>query len=196
MSATTGARMTVKDDVAPYVLDASASRFTIRAFASGLFSGFGHNPTIDVKDFKGEARFAPGTLENASLNFSINADSLAVGDDASPKDREEIETRMKQDVLETSRFPEISYQSNEVISKAIGDTRFSVVLKGDLTLHGVTRPQDIPAQVLLMNGTLRASGDFSLLQTDFDIRLVSVAGGTLKVKDELKLSFNIVARQA
>ncbi len=188
--------MTVKDDVAAYVLDASASRFTIRAFASGLFSGFGHNPTIDVRDFKGEARFAPGTLEHASLNFSIDADSLTVGDDASPKDRQEIETRMKQDVLETSRFPEISYQSNEVISKAIGDTRFSVVLKGDLTLHGVTRPQDIPAQVLLMNGTLRASGDFSLLQTDFDIRLVSVAGGTLKVKDELKLSFNIVARQA
>jgi len=64
-----------------------------------------------------------------------------------------------------------------------------------LTLHGVTRPLEIPAQVLLANGTLQASGDFSLLQSDFDIPLVSVAGGTLKVKDELKLSFNIVARQ-
>jgi polyisoprenoid-binding protein YceI len=187
--------MTAKDEAAPYIFDAAASRFTIRAFASGLFSGFGHNPTIAVQDFTGEARFAPETPDKSSLKFSIRADSLTVSDDVNSKDRQEIETRMKQDVLETSRFPEISFQSNEVISRAVGDTRFSVVLKGDLTLHGVTRPLEIPAQVLLANGTLQASGDFSLLQSDFDIPLVSVAGGTLKVKDELKLSFNIVARQ-
>jgi hypothetical protein len=40
---------------------------------------------------------------------------------------------------------------------------------------------------------LRASGDFSLNQTDYGIKLVSVAGGALKLKDELKFSFEIVA---
>ncbi len=187
--------MSAKDETVPYIIDASASRFTVRAFASGLFSGFGHNPTISVPDFAGEARFDPETLEQASLKFSVHADSLAVADDVNAKDRQDIENRMKQDVLETSRFPEILYQSTQIIAKAIGGPRFSVVLKGDLTLHGVTRSQDILAQVMLVDGTLRASGDFSLLQSNFDIRLVSVAGGALKVKDELKLNFNIVARQ-
>jgi len=34
---------------------------------------------------------------------------------------------------------------------------------------------------------------FSIRQTTFGIKLVSVAGGTLKLKDDLKYSFDIVA---
>jgi len=187
--------MSLKDEAVPYILDASASIFTVRAFASGLFSGFGHNPTISVRDFSGEARFVPGTLQSASLDFSVRADSLRVTDDVSAQDRDDIENRMRNDVLEVSRYPEIAFRSNQVISKPVSEVRFAVTVKGDLTLHGVTCPQDIAAQVMVVDGTIRASGDFSLLQTKFGIRLVSVAGGTLKVKDKLKLSFNIVARQ-
>jgi hypothetical protein len=42
---------------------------------------------------------------------------------------------------------------------------------------------------------LRAYGEFSIKQSDFKIRLVSVAGGALKVKDELKLAFDIIAKK-
>jgi hypothetical protein len=45
------------------------------------------------------------------------------------------------------------------------------------------------------NGRLKVSGTFSILQSDYEIKLVSVAGGALKVKDELKFSFQIVARK-
>ena len=33
-------------------------------------------------------------------------------------------------------------------------------------------------------------------QSDYEIKPVSAAGGTVKLKDELKLSFDIVARKA
>ena len=42
---------------------------------------------------------------------------------------------------------------------------------------------------------MRAFGEFSLWQTDYHIRLVAVAGGTLKIKDEVKLKFDLVARR-
>ena len=42
---------------------------------------------------------------------------------------------------------------------------------------------------------LRANGNFSILQSDYGIRLVSVAGGALKVKDELKISFDVNAKK-
>jgi hypothetical protein len=45
----------------------------------------------------------------------------------------------------------------------------------------------------IMSTELRASGEFSLLQTDFRIKLVSAAGRTIKLKDELKSSFDISA---
>ena len=75
------------------------------------------------------------------------------------------------------------------------DALYSAVLKGSLTLHGVSRSQPINVRVALLGSMLRASGDFSLNQTDYGIKLVSVAGGALKLKDELKFSFEIVARR-
>ena len=68
-------------------------------------------------------------------------------------------------------------------------------LNGNLSLHGVTRMLPVPAQVTLIGDMLRASGEFSILQSNYGIRPVSVAGGTLKLKDELKFTFDIVARK-
>jgi len=42
---------------------------------------------------------------------------------------------------------------------------------------------------------LRASGKFSLMQSDYGIKPISVAGGALKVKDELQFSFEMVLRK-
>ena len=39
----------------------------------------------------------------------------------------------------------------------------------------------------------RAQGAFSLKQSDYGIKPVSVAGGTIKVKDELRFTLDIVA---
>jgi hypothetical protein len=47
----------------------------------------------------------------------------------------------------------------------------------------------------LLGDTLRANGEFSLSQTSYGIKPVSIAGGSLKLKDELKCSFDILARK-
>jgi hypothetical protein len=43
--------------------------------------------------------------------------------------------------------------------------------------------------------SLRAQGSFSLLQSDYGMKIASVAGGTLKLKDELKFAYFIVCRR-
>ena len=43
---------------------------------------------------------------------------------------------------------------------------------------------------------MRAKGEFTLKQTDYGIKLVSVAGGALKIKDELKFTFDVLAHPA
>jgi hypothetical protein len=47
--------------------------------------------------------------------------------------------------------------------------------------------------VFVNGATLRAAGDVSILQSDYDIQPVTAAGGTIKLKDEVKLSFDITA---
>ena len=77
----------------------------------------------------------------------------------------------------------------------MGDSLYSAALDGLLMLHGVTASEPVTARVAVFGDILRASGNFALSQTDYGIKLVSVAGGALKVKDELKFSFEIVARR-
>jgi polyisoprenoid-binding protein YceI len=178
-----------------YTVDGRSSRFTVRAFATGMLAAMGHNPTICVRDLKGEVDFNPERLTAGSFRLAIQASSLSVQDDISDKDRREIERIMNQDVLETAKFPDITYLSSTISIAKIGDMLFSATLNGDVTLHGVTRSQTIAARVAVLGSMLRASGEFTLNQTDYGIKLVSVAGGAIKLKDEIKFSFEIVARR-
>jgi polyisoprenoid-binding protein YceI len=181
--------------LAHYAIDPAMSRFTIRAFATGMFSAFGHSPTFAVRDFSGEVQFAPGTLEQACLTLKIKAASLNVQDDVREKDKREIERTMNEQVLESSKYPEIAFKTTGVSAKKSGENQYLLNLAGDLTLRGVTKPQPVAAHVVLVGNTLRAHGDFSVLQTAYGIKPVSVAGGAVKLKDELKCTFDILARK-
>jgi polyisoprenoid-binding protein YceI len=179
--------------ISAYRLDPKPSRFTIRVTAGGLLSAFGHNPLIGVREFSGEVRFDPASPESASIRMQIPSTSLEVGGDVNEKDRREIEQMMHEQVLESGTYPVIEFQSSEVKVTSNGAGQFRAAISGDLSLHGVTRPQTIVARVTANGDRIRASGEFSIYQTEYGIQLVTVAGGALKVKDELKASFEILA---
>ena len=52
-----------------YIIDGRSSRFTVRAFATGLLAAMGHNPTIGIRDFSGEMNFNPDKLEAGSFRL-------------------------------------------------------------------------------------------------------------------------------
>jgi polyisoprenoid-binding protein YceI len=185
MSTTTGTAL---------VIDPVASRLTVRVFAGGMLSALGHDPTLAVREYQGEIKFDPETL-TGSLVLRITADSITVQGDMSDKDRREIERIMKQEVLEISKYPEILYAAPEASVRRTGDGQFDVTLAGSLSLHGVTQREPISGRATVMGTMLRVFGDFALRLPDYDIKPVTIAGGALKVKDELKGAFDIVARR-
>jgi polyisoprenoid-binding protein YceI len=181
--------------LAHYRLVAEESTFTVQAFAEGLFSAFGHDPVISVRSFNGTARFTPDTFEKAELHLSIDASSLVVANQVKEKDRLEIENTMRRDVLDVQTYPEIKFDSSNVALSRLGAGRYRARLIGDLILHGVTqRNVWITAEVTISPEMLRAKGEYQLRQTDFKIKPVSVAGGTLKIKNELKCSFDVCGK--
>ncbi len=187
--------MVATDTAISYRIDVGMSRFTVRAFATGLFSSLGHSPTLAIRDYAGEATLVPSDPGQSSIRISVKSASLTVTDDVSQKDRAEIENRMNQDVLETPGYPEIVFESTQVLANKLGDDLYAANVTGNLALHGTTRQEKISAQVSVAGDVLRAYGEFSLRQSDYGIKLVSVAGGTLKVKDEVKIAFDFTARK-
>jgi polyisoprenoid-binding protein YceI len=178
-----------------YIINPTVSRFTVKVTASGFLSAFGHSPTIAIRDMQGEVRFDPGAIEHSSLHFGVRSDSLSVIDNVNDKDRQEIEREMRDGVLEVAKYPQITYDAPCVSVENSTDDQNEIVLLGQMTLHGVTRPQRLPAKVAVTGDLLRAFGEFTLRQSDYNIKPVSAVGGGLKVKDEVKLTFDIVARR-
>jgi polyisoprenoid-binding protein YceI len=178
-----------------YLVDPGVSRLTIRVSAGGMLSGLGHSPTFAARDYTGEIRFDPDASGEASVQLIIKAGSLALVDEVSEKDRREIERTMHQEVLGSSAHPEIVYRGSDVSVSPSGNGWYAVRISGTLTLRGGTRPQPVSARVAVTGDTLRASGEFTLRQSDYGIRPYTGAGGLLKVKDELKGAFDILARR-
>jgi len=116
----------------------------------------------------------------------VDARKLRVLDpDVSDADRSKIQTTMEGPmVLDGVRFSEIAFQSTS--AQPAGTDRWNV--RGNLTLHGQTHP--VTASVTLKDGHYRGSA--ILLQRDFGIVPITLAGGTVKVKDAVEINFDII----
>ncbi|MGH9547076.1 MAG: YceI family protein [Terriglobales bacterium] len=171
------------DSSTPREIDIQESVMTVRVFKSGLFSAFGHEHEISAPIRQGQ--FGES---GRSVNLTVDARQMRVMDkDVSEKDRAEIqETMLGPKVLDTGQFPEIRFRSIAV--ERGGGGRWSVT--GDLTLHGQTHPVTLEIQV--QDGHYK--GAAWLKQRDFGIEPVSVGGGAVKVKNELRVEFDIMAK--
>lgn len=165
-------------------IDTARSILKVRVFKSGILSAFAHDHEI-------EAPIAEGTVHLSAdprVSLQIHASDLRVLDpELSPGKREEVQKTMQgPEVLDTKRFSDISFQSNTIHKK---DDQHWLV-RGDLTVHGQTAPVEV--EVEQKDG--RYQGSAKLRQRAFGITPVAVAGGTVKVKDEVKIEFDIALK--
>ncbi len=176
-----------------YRLDPAQGRFTVQAFATGLLSALGHSPTFAVRDFAGTIRFEREEIHSMTLELTARADSLDLLDQVRDADRREITDRMRRDVLESSTHPTIIYRSEGASSDPIAPGRFLVRIGGRLTLRGVTGPHPVVAEIQIFGDGIRLLGECPLRLSDYGIRPVTALAGAIKLKDELKVSFDLAA---
>jgi polyisoprenoid-binding protein YceI len=179
-----------------YEIDSRMSQFTVQAFASGLIAVVAHSPKIAIRDWTGVIQMNSGGLSGSSLQVRVQAASLEVLDELRDSDRREIHRVMNHEILETKLYPEIVYESTEVRADKLKDDLYRSQVSGTLNLHGVSNSHGFVAQVAFGSDSARAYSEFVLRQSDYNIPLASIAGGTLKLQDELKFSFYVVARKA
>ncbi|MCA1592410.1 MAG: YceI family protein [Acidobacteria bacterium] len=178
-----------------YTVDAGRSKFIVRAFAGGALWFKGHDHFVAAKDFEGEAELTPDSVSPASLQMRVRAASLEETRDVfTPQQKQIINKELREIVLEPDKYPEITFKSKDVSGKLEAGV-YKVRIGGDLTLHGVTRRVVIPAQVTLDGRGLRARGEFEIERGDFNIKATSAFHGTVRVRDKLKVIFDILAHQ-
>jgi YceI-like domain len=165
----------------PRPINVEQSTLTVFAYKSGLFSAFADNHII-------KAPIASGSISEdppLKVDLTVRAADLRVLDPTLAADRRaEVQARMLgPEVLDAPRFPEITFASTTV--EPSGTDRWNVT--GRLTIHGQTRT--ITFAVSRVNG--RFHGDVPIKQRDFGIEPIRIAAGAVKVKDELKVQFDV-----
>jgi polyisoprenoid-binding protein YceI len=162
-------------------IDSQHSFITVHVFKSGLFAGFADNHEI-------RAPIASGSVDETAQRVEVMVDSrkLVVLDPNLPANKkQQVQDRMLgPEVLDASQFQEIRFAADDI--KQETPDRFLV--SGTLSLHGKTRP--ISMHVIKSNDHYR--GETMLKQSEFGITPVSIAGGTVKVKDVVRIEFDIV----
>jgi polyisoprenoid-binding protein YceI len=102
--------------------------------------------------------------------------------------REQVtETMTGPDVLDVEHFPTATFTIKSAGLQKGRKSDAVYDLKGELTLHGKTRPLAIVAEQSHKDDRLRYRGDFTILQTEFGITPYKAALGTVGVADELKI---------
>lgn len=165
-------------------IDAGHSSLKVRVFKTGVFSAFAHDHEIEAPI--GEGRVDPSAN---TVTLRIDARKLRVADPETSLDtRAEIQRTMDGPmVLDVEHFADIAFASTGI--EPSGDDHWRV--RGGLSLHGKTAP--VIVDVSLKDGHYRGSA--TVKQKDFGMRPVSFAGGSVKVKDEVKIEFDIVLAQ-
>jgi len=180
-----------------YSVDAARSKVEIHVYKEGVFKAFSHDHLIVAKEVSGAVQFDAEKIEQSTVRLQIPTRAITVIDPGeSEKDRHDVQTTMEGDkVLDVAKFPEIIFTSSGVSAAKKTPGGWEATLSGNLKLHGVEKSISFPLRVHAEAGELRGEGEVSILQTDYGITPVKVAGGSVKVKDKLKISFDIVARK-
>jgi polyisoprenoid-binding protein YceI len=165
-------------------IDTARSTITIHVGKSGLFSAAGHDHWIN-------APIASGSIDESALrvNFTVATAKMSVKPDpkVDAKTQAQIQKDMEELTLDVNKYPEIVFRSSKI--EKTGDAEWKV--EGPLALHGVTKPVTISVK---RTGEAYSARTI-LKQTDFAIKPISVAGGAVKVKNEVELDFQIFPRR-
>ena len=179
-----------------YSVNESKSSLLIHVGKSGAFSFAGHRHEVQAP-VSGIITADSANLGASSVDLTFASARLRVLPEGEPSgDAPKVEEIMRgPEVLDALRFPEIHFRSKKVTGKALPSGSYDLSLVGELSLHGVTQEITLPVQVTLDGRSLTATGATTLRHDQFGMKPVSAGGGTVKVANEIRIDFKIVAEQ-
>jgi polyisoprenoid-binding protein YceI len=151
---------------------------------------------VDSKHF-GTVNIKSGTIGligNDLANVSIIMDMTTIEnlDQSGVEMKERLEGHLKsEDFFNVAEFPEASFVSSEIVS--LGNSSFMV--KGDMTIKGITKPLEFEAEITERE-PLAAKASIIIDRSEFDVRFGSGTFfenlGDNIISDEISFEISIV----
>jgi polyisoprenoid-binding protein YceI len=193
----------VPADATPYSVVPEESLLQILVYRGGAMARLGHNHVIASHQLSGTV-FVTGEATQTRFDLQIPVNELAIDE---PAMREQAgadfppgvpqsardgtrKNLLSPALLDGTNYPTILLRGTDVI--ATGDT-FDVGV--EITVKDQIRNVRVPVSLERKGGALKATGEFPLKQSELGFKPFSVAMGSLVVLDEMRIRFEVVARE-
>jgi polyisoprenoid-binding protein YceI len=147
-----------------------------------------HDLILSPSQWSGTMNVDADNPAASSASLSIDARSIqileAVGGmkSLSDKDRRDIAKNIDEKVLDTGKFPTLTFESTSVSGS---EPNFNAA--GNMTIKGTTRPVNVALNV---NGS-QVSARTSISQKDFGIKPFSAMMGAIKLRDDVEFELTV-----
>jgi polyisoprenoid-binding protein YceI len=171
-----------------YALGPPEGRLLIKTGRSGLGRRAGHDLTIEVTRWSGQATVDTDEPSSSAVTAKIEVGSFEVKEGTggvkalTSSDRGEIVKNIREKVLHTREHPEITFRS-----RSVEGAPESFTIEGDLTIRGVTEPVTIRGG---LSGD-RLTGSATVVQSRWGIKPYSALFGQLRVADPVEIEFDV-----
>ncbi len=152
--------------------------------------------TTNLLDFQGVTNNIDGYIywdgdtvfgDNNEIFFEVELATFKTGIGKRDSD-------MRKDVLHTDKFPKAAFKGKFIkVEKTASN--FSVIVKGEISLHGHKKEIEIPGIITLKDKVLNIKSNFSLFLKDYKIIAPSLVA-FIKVAEEIKLELDFNLKEA
>jgi hypothetical protein len=187
----------------PYRVVAEESLLQVYAYRGGAMARLGHNHVVASRHLGGVVFLTDDLLQTRfDIGFPVaelTIDELVLREEAGPDFPPGVPqsardgTRnnlLSEAALDATRFPTIRLRAVDVMPTA---TAFEAGV--EITIKDQTRQVRVPVEVERSDGQIVARGEFPLKQSELGLKPFTVALGTLVVLDDLRVKFEITARE-
>jgi polyisoprenoid-binding protein YceI len=183
----------VADNTGTYEIGPGDGRVLVKTGREGLAALAGHDLTLEITRWSARVTVAdPGDLATAAVTAELDLGSLAVREGTggakplSDKDRRDIEAQARKILGNPAKA---TFASAKVIPAA--GAAGGGAVEGTLTLHGTAGPARLQVAIPAP-GKFR--GSVTIRQTDFGITPYTGFFGTLKLKNEIAVEFEVTIK--
>ena len=139
-----------------------------------------HNGSFE--QFSGDINYA-GQPEKSRVRIAIEIDSMTT-DDA------KLTAHLKTpDFFDAAKFPQATFESTEIAAGGEGGATHTI--KGNLTMHGVTKSITFPAKIAVAADAITVDSTFAINRKDFGINYTGASDNL--IRDDVVLTLRVRA---
>ncbi|SHI41553.1 YceI family protein [Aquimarina spongiae] len=147
---------------------------------SGHVSFFSHSPIEDIEAENDQVLSIIDT-NNGAIAISILMKSFLF-------EKALMQEHFNENYVESDKYPKATFKG-ELINFSTLENNAEVTIKGNLTIHGVTKPTVIKAKIKKTEGNISLEGNFPVKVEDFNIEIPSVVVNN--IAKTIKVTFNL-----